>query len=139
MKVTMIRLKDFTLILAIIGMILFFKGANAQMSPGFQSHNFQYLTGVLTPVQYTTAVTVNAFNAVNLPKWYSMSVTGTATPFQVRLEGSLDKCNWSTIAITSSGVGVVSNINPAPMLYFRMRASNIQAGSQITATAVGAW
>lgn len=120
----------------VIGVFLA-KGAQAQLSPGFQSHGFQYLSGVLTTSQLTTERTANGFNGIMPPKYFSMGVTTTATGWVVALEGSLDNANWSTIAVTNSVFGVVSSILPKPMLYFRMRASTLSANTSVTATAIG--
>lgn len=100
-----------------------------------QSYNFQYLNGVMGVNQ---AVTMSAWNGFSLPKYYSMSVSGTAATFQVNLEGSLDSRAWTTIAITNSALGMISNTSPIPAIYFRMRATAIASnGGNITGTAVG--
>ncbi len=111
--------------------------ARAQVSPGFQSNSFQYLAGVLTPSQAATTRAVTAWNSEFPPKFYSMSVTTTASGFVVALQGSLDGSNWSQIAVTSSAAGVVSNVAPIPALYLRMIAQTIAANTAITATAIG--
>lgn len=112
----------------------------AQSTPGnqYQSHNFQYMTGVLTSANRSTQ-SANAWNALNPPKWYTMNVTTTASGFSVTLEGSLDNANWSPIAVTNSALGNISNTVPLPYLYFRMRAGAIAAGTSITPTAIGVW
>jgi len=133
-------MKDLILIATVLFLAFAIKNSDAQqLSPGFNSRSFQYLNGVLSPAQPTTTAVANAFNAEGLPKWYSVSITGTATPVQVVLERSLDNSNWSTVVITNSYVGVASNTLPAPALYFRMRATGIPVNSQVTATAVGTW
>lgn len=114
--------------------------AQAQTLPlGFQSHNFQYLTAVLNSSQRESSVTANAFNAQSPPKWFSMSVTTAATGWLVALDGSLDNRNWSTIAITSSALGVISNKDPVPSLFFRFRAMTALTNISVTPTAIGVW
>lgn len=123
----------------IASIMLFSLQAQAQVSPGVNNHSFQYLTGVLTASSPTTVPSAPAWNAMAPPKQYSMSAATTATGWQVELEGSLDNSNWSRIAITTSATGMVSNVNPIPALYFRMRASTISANTSVTATAIGVW
>lgn len=113
---------------------------NAQQAAnvGFQKHNFQYLSAVLTRTTPTSNVIANAWNSVFPPKFYSMSVTGTlSSAFTVELQGSLDNLNWSNIAVTNSVIGVISNLNPKPMLFFRLLARTLSANTSITATAIG--
>lgn len=126
------------LFITLVAIILWVSQANAQ-NPGnrYQSHDFQYLTGVLTSSQPTTSPVANAWNSVAPPQHYSMNVTTTASGFNVYLEGSLDNSNWSQISVTNSAIGVISNVNPMPMLYFRMRQSGLSSGAAVTATAVG--
>lgn len=134
------NLTGFWTALAIIAICFFCaRGAHAQLSPGYNSYSFQYLNGVLTSTNTITSRSINAFNAMNIPKYYSMSVTTAATGFTVLLEGSLDNANWTQLASTTSGIGVVTTVNPAPMLYIRMRAPNLSSTQQVTATAVGSW
>jgi hypothetical protein len=113
------------------------KTARAQTTPPFQSHNFQYLSDVLTPAQVTSQYVANAFNSTFPPKYFSLGVTTTATGFVVALQGSLDNVNWSTLAVTNTVFGVVSSILPKPMLYFRLQATTIGANTAVTATAIG--
>lgn len=128
------------IVFAIVVGILTLKMASAQVSPGSNSRNFIYLNGVLTDNWAVTA-TANGFNALGAPKWYSMGITRTVlgTPTQVRLEGSLDNVNWSTIAVTSSVLGFVSNTEPHPAIYMRLRANGIANNVYVTATAIGTW
>lgn len=109
--------------------------ANAQTSPGYQSRNFQYLTDVLTSGDNLSPVT-KAWNAAYPPKYYTVSVTTTASNWLVKLQGSLDNSNWQDVAVTSSALGTVTNSAPLPMLYFRLNATTIAAGTSVTATAI---
>lgn len=128
------------IIFAIVVGLLSLKFANAQVSPGSNSRNFLYLTGVLTDNMAITA-TANGFNSITAPKWFSMGITRTVlgTPTQVNLEGSLDGVNWRNIATTTSVLGFVSNTEPKPSIYMRMRAQGIANNIFVTATAIGTW
>ncbi len=131
-------------LISLIAALITFNGylcpnSHAQISPGSQSHSFQYLTGVLTTSQMAISPTAGTWNAVAPPKYFSMAVTTTASGFQVRLEGSLDNSNWSTIAVTNSAIGMIPNVVPIPSLYFRIRAATIAANTSVTATAIGVW
>lgn len=121
-------------------MILTLSGSQAfaQTSPGYSNRAFQYLTSVLTSSSSVSGTT-QAWNAVTLPRFYSLSVSGNTSGFQVYLEGSLDGNNWSVISATTTVSGMTSNINPVPAIYLRLRAQNIPANTQITATSVGVW
>ncbi len=118
---------------------LFYNLPTYAQTPGgqFQQHSFQYTTAVLA--NSNVGKTVNAFSATTLPRWYTLSITGTATPVSVFLDGSLDQSNWSPILITTSYTGNVSNSVPYPFIYFRVRAASVTANNFVTATAVGVW
>lgn len=120
--------------LAFAFLTCFLATAHAQ----YQTHSFQYLTSTLTTAS-PTGSSVSAFNSVDPPKWYSLYVTTAATGYVVKLEGSLDNVTFSDIAITNTGLGMISNVDPKPALYFRVRASTIPANTTITATAIGTW
>lgn len=113
--------------------------AHAQTVPPYQRNNYQYLTGTLTPSQLTSIYTVNAINAENPPKYFTLAVTTTATGFLIRLEGSLDNSNWYDLAVTNNAIGAQTNTVPRPSLYFRMRADSIAANTTVTGTAIGVW
>lgn len=130
------------LFVIIVGVFLL-KFANAQqLSPGMNSHSFTYLNSALTSANPTSSIIANAVNAEGIPKYFSMSVVGTASPFQVKLEGSLDAAGlsgWTQLGSTTSATGVFSTVAPEPMLYLRLRANVIPANATLTATAVGTW
>lgn len=107
-------------------------------SPGYQSHSFQYVTGVLTSSNLTSNV-ANAFNSITPPKYYSLAVATTGAGFLVKLEGSLDNQNWQQLASTNTASGITSVSVPAPMLYIRLRGNPIPANVSVTATAIGEW
>lgn len=131
----------FVLFIGVIG--FFISGANAQqLSPGMNSRSFTYLNSTLTSASPTSSIIANAVNAQGIPKFYSMSVVGTASPFQVKLEGSLDAnglSGWTQIGSTTSATGIYSTTTASPMLYLRLRANVIPANATLTATAVGTW
>ena len=103
----------------------------------FNSQSFQYLTGVLQAGSMVTPSSPG-WNAQNPAKWYSMSVTSTASGFNVVLEDSLDNVNW-TVVSSDTGFSQVSNTNPSPSLYFRLRAISLGSNAAVTATAIGVW
>lgn len=121
--------------------------AMCQGIPGQNSRNFQYLSYALvdgiTSGGITVTPTVSAWNSVNVPKWYALAVTSTATgAFQVQLEGSVDQLRWKQLAVTntaSAQAGMAVNTAAIPSLYFRMRAPIMPNGGTITATAIGSW
>lgn len=127
--------------IAVAAALLCFNKAHAQVvtNPGLNSRSFQYLTGVLSGSQLAISPTAGTWNAEAPPKYFSLGVTTQATGFQVRLEGSLDNSNWSLISVTSSAIGMVSNPNPIPTLYYRIRAATLSANTSVTATAIGVW
>lgn len=97
-----------------------------------------------------TAAVVNSTQAaVAHPlKYYALQVkgsTGTATAWDVRLEGSLDGLNFSQIMghQTSDGDGVMkvsTGTIPFPVLYMRVRTNALTLGSSasvINVTAIG--
>lgn len=121
-------------------LILFFVAsctcANAQ---NFQSRSFQYITGILNSSSPIGSL-VPTWNSENPPKYFSFAITGTPTgPIQMRLEGSVDGVNFSTLGITTSVNGMTSVSAAMPSLYFRMRAFTINSADTITGTAIGVW
>jgi hypothetical protein len=128
-----------TILLIAIMLLCFSRAIFAQSNAGvgYQSHSFQYVTGVLSTSNTTTQV-ANTWNSEVPPKYYALSVTTTASNWQVNLEGSLDKINWSVLAITSTALGVSYVTNASPSLYFRAHAITINSSNDnITATAIG--
>lgn len=86
-----------------------------------------------------TSDVVSTFNSVAPFKYYTLAVSNTAsgTTFDVRLEGSLDKVVWTTVLITNSSSGTISNMTPMPFMYLRVRANSLTTAKDITASAVG--
>lgn len=122
-----------------VGMFLFFQNAHAQNAGArFNTNKYLYLNGVLSSSNPVSSV-APAWNSDRLPKWYSLDVTATAASFNVLLEGSLDQQSWVTIATAISSGVIVSNINPVPVLYLRMRETSISGNEMVTATAIGTW
>ena len=107
---------------------------------GQNSSNWQYLSYPLVGGTTTTSPTMVAFNGMNPPKWFSLSVTSTAgSAIQVALEGSVNNVSWRQIAVTSSALGAISNTVPLPSIYLRLRAITLSNNVTITPTAVGVW
>lgn len=131
-------MKEITVFVALAVAWFCLKNADAQQNPGtqFQSRSFQYLAAEMTAVS-PSPVTVSCWNAAVPPKYFTLSVTTQATGWVALLEGSLDNAKWTTLAVTNSAVGSVSNSVPFPALYLRTRANVIGSTSTITGTAIG--
>lgn len=124
----------------LIVILTFFFAFTAQAQVSGNSRNWGYLSQ--TMVQGTSSTTSSTFSTANslFPfKYYSIMVgqVQAGTTFNVALEGSLDNQNWTPVLTTNTANSLGVSTVVAPALYLRLRATSLQAGRTITATAIG--